>query len=171
MRVKSETGPSPFRGGEAAVPVSARLKRAVRSMMAPGALILLVLGSIFTGTTTVREASGVGAVGSFLLILIYRRFSWKLMQEALQGTAKSVPWSCSSSWQPTVHGGLSGLRRRQGYHGLHGGIGPGEVGCLFHYDADHLHSRHAHRVGGDHLPGHTDFPSNCCQFAWTLCGL
>jgi tripartite ATP-independent transporter DctM subunit len=74
----------------AAVPVSARLKRAVRSMMAPGALILLVLGSIFTGTTTVREASGVGAVGSFLLILIYRRFSWKLMQEALQGTAKSV---------------------------------------------------------------------------------
>jgi tripartite ATP-independent transporter DctM subunit len=73
-----------------AVPVSARIKRAVRSMLAPGALILLVLGSIFTGTTTVREASGVGAVGSFLLILIYRRFSWKLMREALQGTAKSV---------------------------------------------------------------------------------
>jgi tripartite ATP-independent transporter DctM subunit len=74
----------------AAVPVSARLKRALRSMLAPGALILLVLGSIFTGTTTVREASGVGAVGSFLIILIYRRFSWKLMREALQGTAKSV---------------------------------------------------------------------------------
>ncbi|MGE5842483.1 MAG: TRAP transporter large permease [Deltaproteobacteria bacterium] len=74
----------------AAVPVFARIERAVKSMLAPGALILLVLGSIFTGTTTVREASGVGAVGSFLIILIYRRFSWKLMREALQGTAKSV---------------------------------------------------------------------------------
>jgi tripartite ATP-independent transporter DctM subunit len=73
-----------------AVPVSARIRRAARSMLAPGALILLVLGSIFTGTTTVREASGVGAVGSFLIILIYRRFTWKLMREALQGTAKSV---------------------------------------------------------------------------------
>jgi tripartite ATP-independent transporter DctM subunit len=69
-------------------PLSLEERAAV--MLAPGALILLVLGSIFTGTTTVREASGVGAVGSFLIILIYRRFSWKMLREALQGTAKSV---------------------------------------------------------------------------------
>ncbi len=74
----------------ASTPVSARIAMAFKAILAPGALIVLVLGSIFTGTTTVREASGVGAVGSFLIILIYRRFSWKLMREALQGTAKSV---------------------------------------------------------------------------------
>ena len=74
----------------ASTPVSARIAMAFKAILAPGALIVLVLGSIFTGTTTVREASGVGAVGSFLIILIYRRFSWKMLQEALQGTAKSV---------------------------------------------------------------------------------
>jgi|APFre7841882724_1041349.scaffolds.fasta_scaffold02673_2 tripartite ATP-independent transporter DctM subunit len=74
----------------ASTPVSARITMAFKAILAPGALIVLVLGSIFTGTTTVREASGVGAVGSFLIILIYRRFSWKMLQEALQGTAKSV---------------------------------------------------------------------------------
>lgn len=74
----------------ASTPVSARIAMAFKAILAPGALIVLVLGSIFTGTTTVREASGVGAVGSFLIILIYRRFSWKMLREALQGTAKSV---------------------------------------------------------------------------------
>jgi tripartite ATP-independent transporter DctM subunit len=74
----------------ASTPVSARIAMAFKAILAPGALIVLVLGSIFTGTTTVREASGVGAVGSFLIILIYRRFTWKMLKEALQGTAKSV---------------------------------------------------------------------------------
>jgi len=74
----------------ASTPVSARISMAFRAILAPGALMLLVLRSIFPGTTTGREASGVGAVGSFLIILIYRRFSWKMLQEALQGTAKSV---------------------------------------------------------------------------------
>ena len=85
-----ELGPPLSLEERASTPVSARITMAFKAILAPGALIVLVLGSIFTGTTTVREASGVGAVGSFLIILIYRRFSWKMLQEALQGTAKSV---------------------------------------------------------------------------------
>jgi tripartite ATP-independent transporter DctM subunit len=88
--LRPELGPPLSLEERAAVPVSARLKRAVRSLLAPGLLILLVLGSIFTGITTVREASGVGAVGSFVIVLAYRRFSWGMLREALQGTAKSV---------------------------------------------------------------------------------
>ena len=88
--LKPELGPALSAEERAAVPVSARLKRAAGSMLAPGLLILVVLGSIFTGTTTVREASGVGAVGSFLIVLAHRRFSWRMLREALQSTAKSV---------------------------------------------------------------------------------
>jgi tripartite ATP-independent transporter DctM subunit len=73
-----------------AMPVSARIKQAVRAIFAPGALILIVLGSIFTGIATAREASGVGAAGAFLIVLAYRRFSWKMLKESLQATAKGL---------------------------------------------------------------------------------
>ena len=59
-------------------------------MLAPGTLIVIVLGSIFTGVTSVREASGIGAVGAFLIVVAYRRLSWKMLREVLQGTAKPV---------------------------------------------------------------------------------
>ena len=88
--LRPELGPPLTVEERASMPVSARLKLAFKAMVAPGLLILVVLGSIFTGTTTVREASGVGAVGSFLIVLAYRRFSWGMLREALQGTAKSV---------------------------------------------------------------------------------
>ena len=88
--LRPELGPPLTVEERASMPVSARLKLALIAMLAPGLLILVVLGSIFTGTTTVREASGVGAVGSFLIVLAYRRFSWGMLREALQGTAKSV---------------------------------------------------------------------------------
>jgi tripartite ATP-independent transporter DctM subunit len=88
--LRPELGPPLTVEERASMPVSARLKLAFKAMLAPGLLILVVLGSIFTGTTTVREASGVGAVGSFLIVLAYRRFSWGMLREALQGTAKSV---------------------------------------------------------------------------------
>ena len=37
-----------------------------------------------------REASGVGAVGAFVIVVLYRRLSWKMMREVLRGTANSV---------------------------------------------------------------------------------
>ncbi|OGP78268.1 MAG: C4-dicarboxylate ABC transporter [Deltaproteobacteria bacterium RBG_16_49_23] len=89
-RLRPELGPALSLEERAAVPVNARLKLAVKSILAPGLLILIVLGSIFTGVATAREASGVGAFLSFVIVLIYRRFSWRMLREALQSTAKSV---------------------------------------------------------------------------------
>jgi tripartite ATP-independent transporter DctM subunit len=88
--LRPDLGPPLSAEERASVPVPARVRRALRALLAPGLLIVAVLGSIFTGASTVREASGVGAVGSFLIVLAYRRFSWRMLKESLQGTAKSV---------------------------------------------------------------------------------
>jgi len=88
--LRPELGPALSLEERASKPVSARLSLAAKAMLAPGALIVIVLGSIFSGVTTVREASGVGAVGAFLIVVAYRRLSWKMLREVLQGTAKPV---------------------------------------------------------------------------------
>jgi tripartite ATP-independent transporter DctM subunit len=48
-----------------------------------------VLGSLFTGIATPTEASGVGAFLAFLMVIAYRKFSWKGLQEAVIKTAKT----------------------------------------------------------------------------------
>jgi tripartite ATP-independent transporter DctM subunit len=88
--LRPELGPPLSLEERAAVPVRQRIKGAARSMLAPGVLILVVLGIIFTGIATATEASGVGAFLAFVMTLIYRRFSWGMLREAVQATAKTV---------------------------------------------------------------------------------
>ncbi len=87
---RPELGPPLSLEERAAVPVRKRLSGAVKSMLAPGALILIVLGIIFTGVATATEASGVGAFLAFVMTLVYRRFSWGMLREAVRATAKTV---------------------------------------------------------------------------------
>ena len=51
------------------------------------ALIVAVLGSILVGIATPTEAASVGAVGAMLLALLRRRFSLKLLEQAVVSTA------------------------------------------------------------------------------------
>lgn len=51
-------------------------------------LILLVLGSIFTGFATPTESSAVGCFGAVILALLFRTFSWKLIYKSLQESVK-----------------------------------------------------------------------------------
>lgn len=51
-------------------------------------LIILVLGSIYTGTATPTEASAIGAMGAFVCAAIHRRLNWRLVTESLNGTFK-----------------------------------------------------------------------------------
>lgn len=46
------------------------------------ALIFLVLGSILFGAATPTEAAAIGGVGSIIIAVIYRRFSWGVLKEA-----------------------------------------------------------------------------------------
>ncbi len=60
----------------------------IRVMMPPLILILVVLGSIFTGWATPTEAGAFGAVGAMLLALINRRLNLKAIKESLDTTTR-----------------------------------------------------------------------------------
>ncbi len=52
----------------------------------PALLILAVLGSIFMGIATVTEASGVGALGSIVLAVAYRKLNFSVLKEVVLNT-------------------------------------------------------------------------------------
>jgi tripartite ATP-independent transporter DctM subunit len=64
--------------------------RALRSVILPVLLIVMVLGSIYAGIATPTEAAGVGCVGAILSAIIYRRFTWKSLKESVYATAKTT---------------------------------------------------------------------------------
>lgn len=54
----------------------------VKAVILPTLLIVGVLGVIFTGVATPTEAAAVGAFGSLICAVIYRRLSWQMFKEA-----------------------------------------------------------------------------------------
>jgi len=58
----------------------------LRGAIAPIILILLVLGTIYTGICTPTEAGGIGALGAIACAAIYRNLNWKNLQEAVATT-------------------------------------------------------------------------------------
>lgn len=65
---------------------SKQIYNALLAVAPPLILIVLVLGSIFTGIATPTESSAVGCIGAILLAIIYRSFSFKMLHEAALGT-------------------------------------------------------------------------------------
>ena len=61
---------------------------ALKAILPPLALIVVVLGSIFAGIATPTESSALGCVGAILLALLYRKFSWQMLYEAALATVK-----------------------------------------------------------------------------------
>ncbi len=53
-----------------------------------GIIVLLVLGVIFLGIATATEAAALGAIGTILLALVYRRLTWKIFVDSLMASAK-----------------------------------------------------------------------------------
>ncbi|WP_027856105.1 TRAP transporter large permease [Marinobacterium jannaschii] len=62
--------------------------RALKAIVPPLALILIVLGSIFAGIATPTESSALGGVGALVLAAAYRQFSWKMVYESALETVK-----------------------------------------------------------------------------------
>ncbi len=61
----------------------------MKSLVPPMILILGVLGSIFAGIATPTEAAGVGAFLAFMMTLVYGKFSWRGLYNAVINTAKT----------------------------------------------------------------------------------
>lgn len=62
----------------------------LRAVLAPLALILLVLGSIFMGIATPTEAAGVGAFGATLLALARGKLNLPVVRQVLAETTKTT---------------------------------------------------------------------------------
>lgn len=60
----------------------------LKVLLLPILLIVIVLGSIFTGIASPTEASAIGAIGATFLTVIQKKFSFKILKEVGQETAK-----------------------------------------------------------------------------------
>jgi tripartite ATP-independent transporter DctM subunit len=61
---------------------------AITSIIPPLTLIILVLGSIFVGIATPTESAAVGCIGAMVLAAMYRKLSWKVVEESGVETVK-----------------------------------------------------------------------------------
>jgi tripartite ATP-independent transporter DctM subunit len=57
-----------------------------KSIVPPVILVFVVLGSIVLAYATPTEAAGMGCVGSLVLAVAYRRFTWKMLKDACWST-------------------------------------------------------------------------------------
>ncbi len=86
---KPELGPPMSREERSQVSYAQIFWMVMKSLVPPMILIMGVLGSLFTGIATPTEASGVGAFLAFLMVIAYRKFTWKGLREAVVKTAKT----------------------------------------------------------------------------------
>ena len=56
------------------------------ALIGPLALILIILGSIYSGAATPTEAAAVGAVGALIITALKKRLTKEVMRKALQRT-------------------------------------------------------------------------------------
>ena len=68
------------------VPLKIRLWRTVVVLVPPFSLIAAVLGSIIFAIAVPTEAAAIGAIGGLVLAILYRKFSWRALREALLTT-------------------------------------------------------------------------------------
>ncbi|MCC5901635.1 MAG: TRAP transporter large permease subunit [Halomonas sp.] len=60
----------------------------LRHILAPGLLVVTVLGCIIGGVTSPSEASAVGAAGALLITMVRGKLSWRLLRYVMLSTTK-----------------------------------------------------------------------------------
>jgi tripartite ATP-independent transporter DctM subunit len=76
------------------VPAGKVFVMVVQSFVPLALLILAVLGAIMFGLATPTEAAAVGALGSVLLAVAYRSFTWGRLKESVYLTARTSAMVC-----------------------------------------------------------------------------
>lgn len=61
---------------------------ALRGVAGAVTLILLILGGIYSGAFTPSEAGGIGAAGTIVISILYRKFNWPNLKSAMLTTLK-----------------------------------------------------------------------------------
>ncbi|WP_318403510.1 TRAP transporter large permease [Photobacterium leiognathi] len=73
---------------DASVSRSKEVFDALKAVVPPLALIIVVLGSIFAGIATPTESAALGGFGAIVLAVMYRAFSWNMIYQAAKETVK-----------------------------------------------------------------------------------
>lgn len=112
--------------------ISFREKIQVMSKMsAPVALIVVVLGVIFSGVATPVEAAGIGTFGAFIVAAIHRKLDWPTVQGACLTTLKATAMVIWIMFGATIFVGLYVLEGGQQFvAGAMQGMGLGPWGIL-----------------------------------------
>jgi len=103
----------------------------VGKMAAPIALIIIVLGVIFSGVATPVEAAGIGTFGAFIVAAIHRKLDWQTVREACITTLKASAMVIWIMFGATIFVGLYVLEGGQEFvQGALEGTGLGPWGIL-----------------------------------------
>lgn len=89
-QIHPEWGPPIPAAERALVPISKRITGAMVNLVPPCVLVAGVLGTIFTGVATPTEAAGVGAFVAFLMVIAYRKMSWKVIRDVAETSCRFV---------------------------------------------------------------------------------
>ena len=87
-------------------PLAAKLWQTAVALLAPLALIVAVLGSIIFAVAVPTEAAAMGAVGSLVLTVVYRTFSFQVLREALLKTLQITAMILTIVVGGTMFGGV-----------------------------------------------------------------
>ena len=80
-------GPALSKEERAKITWGSKLK-SLNKIIMPTALIILILGSIFTGAASITEAAGIGVIGAMIIAAIKGRLTWENVKIASFQTAK-----------------------------------------------------------------------------------
>lgn len=69
---------------------AAALSAGVRRALAPGLIVVAVLGAIFFGVATPTEAAALGALAALLLGIVTRKLAWRGIYESCLGTVRTT---------------------------------------------------------------------------------
>ncbi len=74
----------------AGINIGKQLGMVARDVLPVLFLVFGVLGTIYLGVATPTEGAGVGALGSVVLAIIYRKFTWKSFHHAVRGCYRAT---------------------------------------------------------------------------------
>lgn len=80
----------PSWGGEKIHATWGERLRSLVDLAPPLAIFLLVVGSIYAGVATPTEAAALGVIGALILAAWFRRLSWVMLRDAIEGTMRST---------------------------------------------------------------------------------
>ncbi len=63
-----------------------KTKATVKYVLPLGSIFFLVMGLIFIGVATPTESAALGALGTFVLAILYRGMRWEIFKESISGT-------------------------------------------------------------------------------------